>query len=99
MLVYLHFWRQGRAPLLRPGPRCSVAAHPKVGVTHDSAFPCPILVLPPIASLSPSCSCSDEPLTLASFSRDPLADVCWAILELDVAGFAALKKTDSVLIH
>jgi hypothetical protein len=31
----------------------------------------------------------DEPLTLSSFSRDPLADVCWAILELDVRGFAA----------
>ncbi len=28
-------------------------------------------------------------LTPASSSRDPLADVCWAILELDVAGFAA----------
>jgi hypothetical protein len=35
---------------------------------------------------------------LASFSRDPLADVCWAILELDAVGFAALKKTDSVFI-
>jgi hypothetical protein len=31
----------------------------------------------------------DELLTLSSFSRDPLADVCWAILELDVVGFAA----------
>jgi hypothetical protein len=31
----------------------------------------------------------DELLTLPSFSRDPLADVCWAILELDVASFAA----------
>src|ERR1700761_6788471 len=33
------------------------------------------------------------------FSRDPLADVCWAIVELDAARFATLKKTDSVLIH
>ena len=31
----------------------------------------------------------DELLALSSFSRDPFADVCWAILELDVAGFAA----------
>ena len=27
--------------------------HPQAGVTHDSAFPCPILVSGPIASLSP----------------------------------------------
>ena len=33
----------------------------------------------------------NEPLTLASFSRDPLSDVCWAILKLDVFGFASLK--------
>src|SRR5712664_970012 len=34
-----------------------------------------------------------------SFSRDPLADICWAILERDVVRFAALEKTDRVLIH
>src|SRR5258708_10196990 len=33
------------------------------------------------------------------FSRDPLAYVCWAILERDVVLFAALEKTDRVLIH
>jgi hypothetical protein len=38
-------------------------------------------------------------LTLSSFFRDPLADVCWTILELNVVGFAASQKTDSVLIH
>src|SRR5229473_1652756 len=55
MLVHLHFWRQGRASLLRPGKRCSVAAHPKIGVMHHSASPCPIPVLGPIASLPPRC--------------------------------------------
>ena len=33
------------------------------------------------------------------FSRDPLADVRRAIVELDAVRFAALKKTDGVLIH
>src|SRR5260370_25533396 len=42
---------------------------------------------------------SNQPLALASFSRDPLAHVSWAILELDVVGFAPSEKTDSVLIH
>jgi hypothetical protein len=37
-------------------------------------------------------------LCSSPFSRDPLADVCWAILERDVVRFAAAKKTDSVLI-
>src|SRR5713101_7381102 len=34
-----------------------------------------------------------------SSSRDPLADICWAILERDVVLFAALQKIDPVLIH
>src|SRR5216684_3532564 len=38
-------------------------------------------------------------LMLVSFSRDPLADVRWAILERDVVRFAAIEKTDRVLIH
>ena len=38
-------------------------------------------------------------LTSASRFRDPLADVRWAILERDVVRFAALEKTDRVLIH
>jgi hypothetical protein len=42
---------------------------------------------------------TDEPLTLLSFSRDPLADICWAVLKRDVVRFAALEKTDRVLIH
>jgi hypothetical protein len=29
---------------------------------------------------------------------NPFTDVCWAILERDAAGFAALEKVDSVLI-
>jgi len=33
------------------------------------------------------------------FSRDPLADVWWAILEPDAVGFAVLKKTDNALVH
>src|SRR5258708_15600583 len=33
------------------------------------------------------------------FSRDPLADICCAILERDVVRFAALEKTDPPFIH
>ncbi len=48
------------------------------------------------------CSCPHSHLILfvgVRFSRDPLADICWAILQLDAARFAAPKKTDNVLIH
>jgi hypothetical protein len=38
-------------------------------------------------------------VTLRSFSRDPLPNVRWAILELDAVRFAALKKFDCVSIH
>lgn len=38
-------------------------------------------------------------LTSASFSRDPLADVCRAILELDAVLFAVFEKPDSISIH
>lgn len=34
-----------------------------------------------------------------AFSRNPLADICWAIPERDVVRFAAFEKTDRVLIH
>jgi hypothetical protein len=40
-------------PLLRSGPRCSVAAQPETGVTQDFAFSCQIFVLGPIASRLP----------------------------------------------
>jgi len=30
---------------------------------------------------------------------DPLANVCWAILELDAVRFATSEKTDNVLIY
>ncbi len=33
------------------------------------------------------------------FPRDPLANVCRAILEMDAVRFAAPKETDNVLIH
>jgi hypothetical protein len=39
-------------------------------------------------------SLPDQPLTSSSSYRDPFADVSWAILELDAARFAALKKAD-----
>jgi len=39
-------------PLLRPGPRYSVAANPQAGVTHGIAFLCPVRVFAPIASLA-----------------------------------------------
>jgi hypothetical protein len=46
------------------------------------------------------CSCPQPHLLFfVPFSRDPLADVCGAILELDAVRFAAPKKTDNVLIH
>src|SRR6266481_6595122 len=48
------------------------------------------------------CSCEGKaqlPFSCLSSSRDPLADICWAILERDVVRFAALEKTDRVLIH
>ena len=48
------------------------------------------------------CSCDGKSQLLfscLSFSRDPFADICWAILERDVVRFAALEKTDRVLIH
>ncbi len=38
-------------------------------------------------------------LCASSFSRDPLADVGWAILEGDAVRFATPKKIDGVLIH
>src|SRR5258707_10011071 len=34
-----------------------------------------------------------------TFSRDPLADVSWTILELDTFRFTSLKKPDRVPIH
>ena len=37
-------------------------------------------------------------LTDGSFSRDPLADVSWAILELDGVGFTAPEKANNVTI-
>jgi hypothetical protein len=40
-----------------------------------------------------------ESLLLASFSGDPLPDICWAIFELDVVRFASPQKSDSVLVH
>src|SRR5467141_729558 len=48
------------------------------------------------------CSCDGKSrlhFSCLSFSRNPLADVRWAILERDVVRFAALEKTDRVLIH
>src|SRR5258708_40201361 len=41
----------------------------------------------------------EKPLVSPLLSRDPLANVCRAILELDVVGLAAHKKTDCVLVH
>ena len=38
-------------------------------------------------------------LPRVSFSPDPLADVSWSILELDVGRFTALKKSDLVTIY
>jgi hypothetical protein len=38
-------------------------------------------------------------LCSSPFSRDPHADVRWAIPELEAVRFAATKETDSVLIH
>src|SRR5580692_2577926 len=38
-------------------------------------------------------------LCSSPFSRDPLADIRWAIAELEAVRFAAPKETDSVLIH
>ena len=38
-------------------------------------------------------------LTDGSFSRDPLADVSWAILELDGVGSTALEKANNVTIY
>ena len=38
-------------------------------------------------------------LCSSSFSRDPPADVRWAILEGDAVRFATPKKIDGVLIH
>ncbi len=38
-------------------------------------------------------------LCSSSFSRDPPADVRWAILEGDAVGFAPLEKTDGIAIH
>src|ERR1700689_4232441 len=40
-----------------------------------------------------------QELTSASFSRDPLADIRWAILEPDAVGPTALEKPDSVTIY
>ena len=40
-----------------------------------------------------------QELTSRGFFRNPLADVGWAIRELDPAGYAALEKADSVTIH
>src|SRR5260370_40471837 len=34
-----------------------------------------------------------------TFSRDPLADVSWTILELDTFRFTSLKKPDRIPIH
>jgi len=34
-----------------------------------------------------------------SFPRDPLANVCWAIPDLDAVDFAAVQKPDSLSIH
>ena len=55
---------------------------------------------------SPLCRCCHDAsftvvifLFSSPFSSNPLADVRWAILELYVVRFAALKKTDNVLIH
>src|SRR5260370_27989591 len=46
------------------------------------------------------CCCHDVSFTvLLPFSRDPLADVGWAIPELEAVRFAAPKETDTVLIH
>src|SRR6266436_4850205 len=61
MRVHLRFWRRVRGPHLRSGPRCSVAAHSQIGVTHNCAFLCPILELGPTVSLSLSWSPSHTP--------------------------------------
>ena len=50
---HLHVGRQRPASLLHCDARSPVAAHPQIGAGHDSDFPCPILLLGPIASLSP----------------------------------------------
>src|SRR5258706_6895103 len=34
-----------------------------------------------------------------SLCVDPLADICWAVLQCDVVYFAALKEGDSIFIH
>src|SRR6266851_5412828 len=38
-------------------------------------------------------------LSRVSFSRDPLTDVSWTILELDAVRFTPLKKPDCVAIY
>src|SRR5260370_25136841 len=59
-----------------------------------------------VAITSPSVSSSRNSLETTlisisrtgSFSRDPLANVCRAILDLDAVGFAALHETNSLPI-
>src|SRR5437660_10646981 len=72
---------------LAQGNRHSVATSTQGILNSTTSINAPIDRLSLIAA-DRSAKC-DELLTLSSLSRDPLADVCWAILELDVAGFAA----------
>ena len=40
-----------------------------------------------------------EALTFASLSLDPLADVCWAILQSYAVRFTAVEKGDCILTY
>jgi len=64
--------------------KISVAGDPQLSDTRHRFFLCPVLGI--FSNLHPrrhrvSCSVSRWPLTLASFSRDPFADVCGQFLE------------------
>ena len=50
-------------------------------------------------STSPADSITVWSISSLSFSRDPFADICWAVLKRDIVRFTALEKTNRFLIH